>query len=76
MSKESIDRIGVLSSLSHHCAARIDSLSVHLSDSDIQHVDSFIQGCEDLDHGEIDLFVAPSKFGMIEKFSQTKDCLS
>ncbi|MEC7142906.1 MAG: hypothetical protein VXW30_04930 [Candidatus Thermoplasmatota archaeon] len=60
MSKESIDRIGVLSSLSHHCAARIDSLSVHLSDSDIQHVDSFIQGCENLDHGEIDLFVAPS----------------
>ena len=60
MSEDSIDRIDVLSSLSHHCAARIDALAVHLSDNDIQHVESFIQGCENLDQREIDLFIAPS----------------
>jgi|TARA_B100000459_G_scaffold141349_1_gene101085 hypothetical protein len=60
MSEDDTERIGVLSSLSHHCAARIDALSVHLSENNIQHVDSLIRGCENLDQGEIDLFVAPS----------------
>ena len=44
MSEDSMDRIGVLSSLSHHCAARIDALAAHLSENDIEHVESFIQG--------------------------------
>ena len=60
MSEESMDRIGVLSSLSHHCAARIEALSLHLSDNNIQHIESLIQGCENLDQGEIDLLIAPS----------------
>ena len=60
MSEEGIDKIGILSSLSHHCAARMEALSVHLSDSNIQHVESFIRGCENLDQGEIDLLVVPS----------------
>ena len=55
-----MDRIGVLSSLSHHCAARIEALSLHLSDNNIQHIGSLIQGCENLDQGEIDLLIAPS----------------
>ena len=54
------DKIGVLSSLSHHCAARIDSLSVHLTDYEISNVDEFLSGCTQLDGGEIDLLIAPS----------------
>lgn len=60
MTEEGVDKIGVLSTLSHHCAARLDALSVHLSENNIENVDSFIEGCENLDQGGIDLFVAPS----------------
>ena len=60
MSEDDTERVGVLSSLSHHCAARIDALSVHVSENNIQHFDSLIRGCENLDQGEIDLLIAPS----------------
>ena len=60
MSEGNTDRIGILSSLSHHSAARIEALSPHLSEYTIENVQSFIQGCEVLDERKIDLFVAPS----------------
>ena len=60
MTEEGVHKIGVLSTLSHHCASRIDALSVHLSENSVENFDNFIEGCENLDQGEIDLFVAPS----------------
>ena len=67
MSEVNTDRIGILSSLSHHCAARIDALSAHLSEYKIENVQSLIQGCQILDEGEIDLLIAPSNIVWNEK---------
>ena len=60
MNDERRDKIGVLSSLSHHCAARIDALSAHLTDYEISNVDELSSACTQLDDGEIDLLIAPS----------------
>jgi hypothetical protein len=59
MSDKGEDRIGVLSSLSHHCADRVERLSVHLKNHEISNVESLQQGCKKLDDGELDLLVAP-----------------
>jgi len=59
MNEDSADQIGILSSLSHHCAARIDALSSQLTDYKITNIDDLLQGCIELDEGKLELLVAP-----------------
>ncbi len=67
MNEADADQIGILSSLSHHCAARIEALSPHLADYKITNIDDLLQGCKELDEGKLELLVAPADLVWAER---------